>query len=146
MAHWVYVLEQQTRRGRYFYVGSTRCLFLRLKQHEEGTGAVCTRKFTYNIIVALYKIGDGTHLEVERDITLKLMHMFGKQWWIVRGGPWCSTYKNRIKPRLTKHVKTQINVCRCGMPKINSACPKQKLRWLKKALNSDYYKIYHKCY
>lgn len=145
MSYWVYVLKQQTRRGGYYYVGCTRSLFRRLNQHADGGGAVCTRKFTYKMIVALYKIDDGTHLEKERDITLKLMYMFGRQWWTVRGGPWCSTFKNRRKPRLTKHVQYNVSTCRCGMPKIDDKCPKQELKWLVHVFKNDYYSVLYRC-
>lgn len=79
MVHWVYVLQCEDDR---IYVGETKSLFRRLRQHISGSGSKCTQFFHPIGIIALYNISKNIAFENYRNdnnIT-KLSATFNLDW------------------------------------------------------------------
>ena len=90
-SHWIYVLKSEACGG-WYYVGVTNNIHRRLNQHHSGSGAQCTRKWVFDILVALYKCPfDNGREQLEQVITHRWMaSMPNQEWWRVRGGSHCS--------------------------------------------------------
>ena len=103
-AHWIYVLKSNACGG-WYYVGVTKNLKRRLRQHLFGTGAQCTKRWKFRTLVALYKCPFNDRGRLEQIITHRWMAaMPNQEWWRVRGGAHCSILEERnsqTKPPLT---------------------------------------------
>jgi hypothetical protein len=83
---WLYILSSN---DRHYYVGITCRLVKRLKEHLKGRGANCTSVWYYDVIEAVYCIGDKDtddderyhhhreDLALEEMLTLKMMKLKG---------------------------------------------------------------------
>ena len=83
--------------GPAYYVGRTKDLHRRLRQHWSGRGA---RWVALHPPIRLLEV--RAH-DVERQTTLEYMRLYG--WNIVRGGPW-TTVRSIGKPRDLEEEKT----------------------------------------
>ncbi len=84
----VYFLKLQ---DGFYYVGITRNLERRLKEHLSGKGCVVTHAHRPTKLVARWNIGVVSYNEaqiVEDEFTVALMRSYGNK---VRGGCWCRT-------------------------------------------------------
>jgi predicted GIY-YIG superfamily endonuclease len=111
MVHWVYVLECE---DNHIYVGETKQLYTRMKQHMTAKGALNTKSHKPKRLIGLYKVNtnhafmkyrqttlrgeynrfiltewneDGDNLLIENHITERLIHeRRDAEWYKVRGG------------------------------------------------------------
>ncbi|MFV9484416.1 GIY-YIG nuclease family protein [Christiangramia sp. ASW11-125] len=84
----IYILELE--RG-YYYVGSTKNLDLRLKQHLNGKGSEWTKMNKVKRVYKTYDFVINSKLErdnLENHFTIELMK--AKDWFKVRGGYFCN--------------------------------------------------------
>ena len=100
--HWqLYVLELnlllKEGTGKW-YVGITYEFGRRLNQHMSGDGAVWTMRYPVERVSRVELIKSGDPHQVEREVTLQLMQIYGYQ--NVRGGPWCQVEMSREPPFL----------------------------------------------
>lgn len=79
-----------------FYVGRTRNLDRRLRQHWNHKGAKFCKKHHPTRVVM---VRDG---DCEKQLTLELMRKFGVQ--NVRGGPWCTLKEPQVRSTTIKPV------------------------------------------
>jgi predicted GIY-YIG superfamily endonuclease len=120
---WVYVLcdGSYDPGNGYFYVGSTRRLFTRFKEHAQGKGSNATSSFNYPFLVALYKTDEENRYTKENEITLQLMKLNSNPYKI-RGGSWTNhgLTKNYFKqPTKLLQETCMPVVCKCNMPCIS---------------------------
>lgn len=140
---WLYVLKCSMVSPKYgpqtyFYVGMTYRLGNRMREHSEGRGAQCTSKWSYNELVALYKISDSQeHIqELETKLTLQIMKLKRHLWWQVRGAQWCKHHN--VKPTRELDAIKEVDVCTgCGYPTMGTGCPKTILRWAEDNMELD---------
>lgn len=89
----VYVLKLE---NDCWYVGSTRRLRARLRQHCSGKGAWCTRMSKPVLLEAVYFLPDGISprgmCRYEEMITLQLVDMYGAE--RVRGAQYCHDWSS----------------------------------------------------
>jgi len=118
--HWVYVISNDAET--YFYVGVTQRLFKRLYEHSKSSGALATKSYEYDKLVALYDAGyvdeitTEDRLRKEDLVTLQLMKLV-PNWYKVRGGRWTThgISKQYKSPKETREVPMPV-VCDCGFP------------------------------
>ena len=122
--HYVYVLASRGCGG-WYYIGVTGKLPRRLHQHASHRGSQCTRRWNYDTLVALYKYPFSFYREeFETKMTYRWMHAFGRDWFRIRGGPYCEikTPRNRqtAKPPGLLHAVQSDPfigaICDCGYP------------------------------
>jgi len=151
--HWIYILlcegwnEELGLRDkdkRNIYIGETRRLFRRLKEHCGGdwgntVGSVTTDEYRPIRLLGLYKVEDEGlfaftndsiaqdmyetgyltenkrwALEVEDKITLQYMKAMGRKWAQVFGGRWHSGHPRNINP--SKDFTIDRPYCNCKHP------------------------------
>ena len=142
MATWVYVLQD---RGKFFYVGVTKRLLQRLKEHcSIRGGSYATSVFDYDSLVGIYKIGDDDMKDTERRkyedrITLQLMKLHRNGPGYVRGGRWTLHYHYDFEePADLSHTDMPV-ICNCKLPAASFlsktgfrffCCPRKHMSWL----------------
>jgi predicted GIY-YIG superfamily endonuclease len=145
---WVYVLKDEngfSDYGTWFYVGVTRRLISRFKEHSSlRGGSLATKMFPYNELVALYNVGDESMSDVDRRtyedrITLQLMKLASNPRH-VRGGRWTTHGITGTWNEPEELDKTPMPVvCECNLPAKSFiskngqefyTCPMKNLTWL----------------
>ena len=91
----LYILD--LKEGKW-YVGITYEFGRRLNQHMSGEGAMWTMRYPVERVSRVELIKSGDPHQVEREVTLQLMQIYGYQ--NVRGGPWCQVEMSREPPFL----------------------------------------------
>ncbi|MFT6909985.1 MAG: putative GIY-YIG superfamily endonuclease [Oleiphilaceae bacterium] len=100
----IYTLELES--GKY-YVGQSKTPKKRINQHFSGNGSAWTKKFKPIKIIKEIELNTNNWraaLEVEKQLTLKLMVIFG--WQNIRGAGW-SQLELKSKPRELIHEGIQ---------------------------------------
>ena len=131
--HWIYILKCGEKNDK-IYVGETKRLYKRLKEHcEKETGSVTTHFFQPNQIIGLYKVEDDfllieNHLQstkgnkvtkasalaLENTITEMCMLSLAEKWDNVFGGKYHVGFRPASHPCEDKEFNRPF--CKCKMP------------------------------
>lgn len=113
--HWIYVLQCE---DNVTYVGETKRLFTRLKEHcKKHTGSVTTHCVNPEKIIGLYRLETATKkkaLELENSVTEMIMQNKGKYFYKVFGGKYHVGFRPDINPVKDKEFSRPL--CNCKMP------------------------------
>jgi len=115
--HWVYILQCGEKNNK-IYIGETKRLYTRIKEHcKKNTGSVTTHFFYPNQIIGLYKLENATKtsaLDLENTITEMYMQYMGSKWENVFGGKYHVGFRPYEHPSANKEFSRPF--CDCGVP------------------------------
>ena len=158
--HYVYVLKSEACGG-WYYVGVTNSIGRRLFEHASDRGSLCTQRWRYTTLVALYKYPFSSGREsFETKMTYRWMNLLGRDWFRVRGGPHCDIdiprNQRAKKPAGLLHAIQSDPfigaLCDCGYPPVFETRGASKgARFLKcpvptwYSMNTDEYNVERGC-
>jgi len=132
---YIYILKCEENK---FYVGKTKSIVERLKEHKEGTGSAFTKKYKVRDIDKVYSNCDDFD---EDKYVKKYMSIYGID--NVRGGSYSQIKLSKETIQfLQKEINSSLDLCSfCGMKgHFINYCPKNKAKQYKDKTNDTCYK------